>query len=107
MLLLLFQIIFHSNIANNALKAAIDYVQKSTQHTCHIAERNTIAEEIKVCNTGNLLLHLKVHNTDKPNQQLDNPDIAGYTILFPGKKLDISALVKAKNSKTKATSQQL
>ena len=33
--------------------------------------------------------------------QLDNLDVAGYTILLPGKALDISAIVKAKKFKNK------
>ena len=33
--------------------------------------------------------------------QLDNLDIAGYTILLPGKALSIRAIVKAKNFKNR------
>ena len=33
--------------------------------------------------------------------QLDNLDVAGYTILLPGKALDISAIVKAKKFKNR------
>ena len=32
-------------------------------------------------------------------QQLDNPDTAGYIVLLPGKRLDISAIIKAKKFK--------
>ena len=40
-------------------------------------------------------------NIDVREHQLDNPDIAGYTAILPGKKLDISAVVKAKKIKNK------
>ena len=33
--------------------------------------------------------------------QLDNLDVSGYTILLPGKALDISAIVKAKKFKSR------
>ena len=44
-------------------------------------------------------------NIDTREDQLDNPDTAGYTVLLPGKNLDISAIIKAKNSSTGEISQ--
>ena len=32
---------------------------------------------------------------------MDNPDIAGYTAILPGKKLDISAVIRARRFKHK------
>ena len=38
-------------------------------------------------------------------QTLDNPDDSGYTLLLPVKRLDISAIIKAKSLSTEAISQ--
>lgn len=94
-----------NEISDSALKAAIDYVQTSIQHTCYMAGRTTVAEEVEMCNAGAALFYYTVNMIvlllDIPDQHLDNPDIAGYTLLLPGKKLDLSTLVKAKKFKNR------
>lgn len=58
-----------------------------------------------MCNAGAALFYYTMNMIvlllDIPDQHLDNPDIAGYTLLLPGKKLDLSTLVKAKKFKNR------
>ena len=54
-------------------------------------------------NVVNYIIITKFHvdNADKDDLVTGDQDSAGYTILQPGKKLDISALIKAKRFKDK------
>ena len=45
------------------------------------------------------LAYLYLFNLGVNEQTLDNPDATGYTLLLPGKRLDISAIIKAKKFK--------
>ena len=46
------ELVVEDQISDNALQAAIDFVQTCIQHAAYIAERSTISKEVEIAEAG-------------------------------------------------------